>query len=160
MKTKLLIIATLVLAAMTFTSCTKDNSLENDLAFQQSEMQKSEGTPDPGGIGTDILSNAPDPFRNTTTISFIIKGNSNLVEKKWVDLVIYKKSSFEMVAVLLDNELKLPGSYSVKFDATGLAPGKYIARLTVKTPDVSAVVNEEMTKSSPWGGEDEFHQTN
>ena len=149
MKTKLLILAALVFAGLTFSSCTKDNSLTDEASSWQNVNTKTEWTPDPGGIGNDMISNAPDPFKNTTMIKYIVKAPSK------VSLAVYRKDSQELVAVLVNNESQQPGLKSVKFDATGLPYGKYIAKLVINTGQYSAIYKEEMTKSALWHQDDE-----
>jgi len=142
MKTKLLILAALVFAGLTFSSCSKDNSLTDEASFSQTENMKTEWTPDPGGIGNDMISNTPDPFRNYTTIKYIVRKPAK------VSLAVYYGGGQELVAVLVNNELQEPGLHSVKFNASGLPYGKYIAELTIRTDRFSAVFKEEMIKSA------------
>jgi predicted GH43/DUF377 family glycosyl hydrolase len=67
--------------------------------------------------------NYPNPFNPTTVVSFQLP----VVSK--VRLVVYDLLGRE-VAVLV-NERKMPGRYELKFDASGLASGVYLYRLTV-----------------------------
>lgn len=70
-----------------------------------------------------ILSqNYPNPFNPTTVVEYQVPGASN------VRLAIYDLLGRE-VAVLV-NERKAPGRYDVQFDASRLASGVYIYRLT------------------------------
>ena len=66
--------------------------------------------------------NYPNPFNPTTGIRFQVSGVSD------VRLVVYDILGRE-VAVLV-NEQKMPGKYEVEFDASGLASGVYMYRLT------------------------------
>ncbi|NOX85782.1 MAG: hypothetical protein GXO86_07435 [Chlorobi bacterium] len=141
MKTKILILAALVFAGLTFSSCTKDNSLMDETSFQQSN-QKTEWTPDPGGIGKDMISNTPDPFRSYTTIKYIVRKPAN------VSLAVYYGGGQELVAVLVNDEFQEPGLHSVKFNASGLPYGKYIAKLIIRAGGLSVVYKEEMIKSA------------
>jgi Secretion system C-terminal sorting domain len=81
-----------------------------------------------GEIGTDrpagfsLKQNFPNPFNPVTTIQF------SIVNSQYTILKVYDLLGRE-VAVLV-NEKKAPGSYEVSFDATGLASGVYIYRLT------------------------------
>jgi len=72
--------------------------------------------------------NYPNPFNPATLIRYsIAAGGENGVGSKEVKLVVYDLLGRE-VAVLV-NERKAPGSYSVRFDAGGLASGVYLYRL-------------------------------
>ena len=71
--------------------------------------------------------NYPNPFNPTTAVSFQLPVVSD------VRLVVYDLLGRE-VAVLV-NEMKAPGSYEVRFDATGLASGVYFYRLTARPTD-------------------------
>ena len=66
--------------------------------------------------------NYPNPFNPTTVVSYQLSVASN------VKLVVFDILGRE-VAVLV-NEKKAPGSYDVKFDASALASGVYLYRLT------------------------------
>ncbi len=154
MKTKILILASLFLAGMIFTSCQKDNSLMDEESLRQTEAMKTEWTPGPGGIDHDMISNTPDPFRNYTTIKYIVKKSSK------VRLAVYRKNiQYELVAVLIDDEVQEPGLHSVKFDASGLRYGKYIAELIIRNDFISVMYKEEMTKSALWHEDDETSVT-
>jgi len=69
-----------------------------------------------------LAQNYPNPFNPTTGVRFQVPGVSD------VKLVVYDLLGRE-VAVLV-NEKKAPGTYKVSFDASGLASGVYIYRLT------------------------------
>jgi hypothetical protein len=73
--------------------------------------------------------NYPNPFNPTTTINYTVAGPSGQgLGNSDVRLVVYDLLGRE-VAVLV-NERKAPGSYDVRFDATDLASGVYVYRLT------------------------------
>ena len=74
--------------------------------------------------------NYPNPFNPSTQIKFGITEASN------VDLRIYDALGSE-VAVLVSNEYLSAGSYNVKFNASNLASGIYIYRLTSGANTVS-----------------------
>jgi len=74
----------------------------------------------PGSFGLE--QNYPNPFNPGTTIRF------SIVDPQFTIVKVYDLLGRE-VAVLVD-ERKEPGDYDVKFDATGLASGVYIYRLT------------------------------
>jgi len=72
-----------------------------------------------------LAQNYPNPFNPTTVVSYQLPVPGN------VRLVVYDILGRE-VAVLV-NERKAPGSYEARFDATGLASGVYLYRLTTGT---------------------------
>ena len=72
--------------------------------------------------GFVLHQNYPNPFNPNTVVSYQLSVVSN------VKLAVYDIVGRE-VAVLV-NERKVPGSYEVRFDATGLASGVYFYRIT------------------------------
>ena len=74
--------------------------------------------------------NFPNPFNPSTTIKFGITEASN------VDLRIYDALGRE-VTVLISNQFMSAGSYNVKFDASNLASGTYVYRMTAGANTVS-----------------------
>jgi hypothetical protein len=71
----------------------------------------------------DLSQNYPNPFNPATTINYEIAAPVN------VTLIIYNTLG-EQVEVLINNQMTEPGKYSVRFDASNLASGTYIYRLT------------------------------
>ncbi|HEX2788503.1 MAG TPA: PQQ-dependent sugar dehydrogenase [Ignavibacteria bacterium] len=71
----------------------------------------------------DLMQNYPNPFNPTTKINFAIPSASN------VSLQVFDMSG-RVVAELMNNEFIQPGNYSREFDATGLASGIYIYKLS------------------------------
>jgi hypothetical protein len=71
--------------------------------------------------GSMMFQNYPNPFNPSTVVSYQLQVASR------VRLSVYQVLGRE-VAVLV-NERKAPGSYEVKFDASGLASGVYFYRL-------------------------------
>jgi len=86
---------------------------------QISAVKEPEGTP----TAFSLSQNYPNPFNPTTVIRY------QLPMVGTVRLGVYDLLGRE-VAVLV-NERKGPGSYTVAFDATGLASGVYLYRLSV-----------------------------
>ena len=74
--------------------------------------------------------NYPNPFNPSTQIKF------GIIEASNVDLRIYDVLGRE-VAVLISNEFMSAGSYNVKFDASNLASGTYVYRMTAGANTVS-----------------------
>lgn len=74
-------------------------------------------------ITFDLAQNYPNPFNPTTTIRYTIAKAAN------VSLVIYNVLG-EEILTLVNNQFTEPGTYNVVFDASNLASGTYIYRLT------------------------------
>jgi len=74
--------------------------------------------------------NFPNPFNPSTEIKFGINEASN------IDLRIYDVLGRE-VAVLINNQFMGAGSYNVKFNASNLASGTYIYRITTGVNTIS-----------------------
>jgi len=70
-----------------------------------------------------LYQNYPNPFNPSTKIGYRVWG----VGSGWVRLAVYDMLGRE-VAVLV-NETKNPGTYTVRFDGSGLASGVYLYRL-------------------------------
>ncbi len=70
----------------------------------------------------NLLQNYPNPFNPTTNITFEIPVALPVVLK------IFDIAGQEIVTLV--NEVRQPGSHTVKFDASGFASGMYIYRLT------------------------------
>jgi hypothetical protein len=66
--------------------------------------------------------NYPNPFNPTTTIKF------ELAKTTRVSLKIYSLLG-ELVATLIDNEIKPAGTYTATFDASSLTSGVYFYKL-------------------------------
>jgi hypothetical protein len=79
---------------------------------------------DTPGVPADVAleQNFPNPFNPTSDIRYQIP------EFRTVRLAIYDLLGHEVA--LLVNEMKPAGTYTVRFDATGLASGVYLCRLT------------------------------
>jgi hypothetical protein len=84
--------------------------------------------------GLPVAENFPNPFNPTTEIRFSVPapasadGQHGSSGSGWVTLKVYDILGRE-VAVLVD-EKKEPGTYRVTFNASGLASGVYVYRLT------------------------------
>ncbi len=74
--------------------------------------------------------NYPNPFNPSTQIKFGITEAAN------IDLRVYDALGKE-VAVLISNQFMGAGSYNVKFDASNLASGTYVYRMTAGANTIS-----------------------
>jgi len=98
-----------------------------DLQFTPVSVEKeTDLVPDQFYLGQ----NFPNPFNPSTKITFGITDAAN------VDLRVYDILGSE-VAVIVNNEYLTAGSYNVKFDASKLASGVYIYKLTAGANKVS-----------------------
>jgi hypothetical protein len=75
------------------------------------------------GKNFELFQNYPNPFNARTNIDFKISAESSL-------LLIAYNSLGEKIAQLAEG-VYYPGSYSVSFDAEGLASGIYFYRISV-----------------------------
>jgi hypothetical protein len=97
-----------------------------------------------GGIQTieipnyySLSQNYPNPFNPSTQIKFSVPKTSNVTMK------VYDVLGKE-VAVLVNNELKQAGFYTVEFNASNLASGIYFYR--INAGDYSAVKKMVLVK--------------
>jgi len=77
--------------------------------------------PDAVPLEFSLLQNYPNPFNPNSEIGF------RIAEGGYVTLKVYDLLGRELATLV--NEQKAPGSYSVTFDASGLASGVYLYRL-------------------------------
>jgi len=81
-----------------------------------------------------LSQNYPNPFNPSTTIQF------GLNKQTEVSLKIYDILGRE-IASLIKSEVKSAGTYEVTFDASVLASGTYIYKLTANNQTVSKKMN-------------------
>jgi GH35 family endo-1,4-beta-xylanase len=75
-----------------------------------------------------LSQNYPNPFNPVTVIKYTVGVASGRGQVASVRLVVYDLLGREVAALV--NEQKAPGAYETTFDASGLASGIYIYRLT------------------------------
>jgi hypothetical protein len=98
-----------------------------------SEMLTSVG-PLAGGLPEEfrLMQNYPNPFNPETTIEYKIGGARGQGSgASHVQLIVYDLLG-RTVSTLV-NEKKAPGTYTVRFDATGLGSGVYFCQMTAGT---------------------------
>lgn len=82
-------------------------------------------------VGMQLHPNYPNPFNPSTTVHFTVGSRTDFGQQPTAHsrtrLAVYDMVGRE-VAVLVDDVL-VPGAYSVRFDAAGLASGVYVVRL-------------------------------
>ena len=100
------------------------------------DVSAAESVPSVFGLGQ----NYPNPFNPSTLIGYQVPGPGSMR----VRLAVFDVLGRE-VAVLVD-ENKAPGNHTVQFNATGLASGVYLYRMTVEDPSGSAQVYKETRK--------------
>ncbi len=82
-----------------------------------------------------LYQNYPNPFNPTTTITYQIPSANlgvGILELEFVSLKVYDVLAREVATLV--NERKRPGVYRATFDASGLASGVYVYRLTAGSP--------------------------
>lgn len=147
MKTKLILITSLIGAGLIMFSCQKEDELTPATADEKTVVSEN-ALPanyqikevDPG-LQVDPLTNFPDPFFSQTTIKFIVK------KEGYVKLSVSKiGSEAGAINIVLFDGYKKAGIYSKVLDAQNLPLGEYMAIL-----DVSGTISKElMTKSTNW----------
>jgi uncharacterized protein (DUF1501 family) len=105
--------------------CVEDNNLQQLLLknFQQLPLVNAAGCKkvNPNISGLNLITNYPNPFTNTTTISYTTAGGHTLIQI--ID------GSGRVVTTLLDKVIATAGTYSVTFNSGTLPAGVYYARL-------------------------------
>ncbi len=100
--------------------------LPYDIVVDNISMIDSAATP-PSGIAQtkvntdELLKNFPNPFNETTTITYSVPERSN------INLTVYNSIGIEVTT--LASEIKEAGTYSVRFDASSLNSDIYFCRL-------------------------------
>jgi hypothetical protein len=85
---------------------------------------------EPTGYG--LAQNYPNPFNPVTVIKYTISGAGGRGPgASRTSLIVYDMLG-RQVATLVD-EVRVPGTYEVRFDGNGLASGAYIYRLTAES---------------------------
>lgn len=125
MKTKILLIAMLLIGGLVISSCQKDNSLVPD-SESVAVVKDVDGTPDDivPHWEKDPITNYPDPFRDKTTIEFTLDRSA------YLSLVVTNPNTGSVTYLM--NGYYRPGIYKRLFDATNLPGGEYIAHLKIE----------------------------
>ncbi|RLD48835.1 MAG: hypothetical protein DRI88_02100 [Bacteroidetes bacterium] len=140
MKTKILVLAVLLVGGLLFTSsctCEKDNALLEDIASAQFDV-KDNYIEDQQLIHR--ISNSPDPFMNYTTISY------NLPVAGFVELSVSHATLYK--EIVLVREQKRAGMHSVGFNAAGMPSGDYSIVLRVNRELVATASAERVDNGS------------
>lgn len=108
----------IIVIASDGTDATRDTSVVTVVPMQSVETEP--------GIPTvyELKQNYPNPFNPSTTIKFSIPQESNVVLK------VYNMLGEEVVTLV--NDMLPAGFYRFNFDASGLASGTYIYRITAE----------------------------
>ena len=122
-----------IAAAGTYAYRLKQQDLDGTLHYSQSVLVSmtladvAETSP----VEFGLMQNWPNPFNPLTNIRYSVGelgSRQQAVGSRWMKLAVYDLLGRE-VAVLVD-EVKEPGSYSVTWNAEGMASGTYVYRLT------------------------------
>ena len=138
MKTKLYLFILLVFSGVVLFSCQKDEELNTYASDNQSQVDLKNAYADDHDFMLDPITNYPDPFYSTTTITYRVSTFSRVrllvysAEHDWYKLLVDKRQS--------------PGTYQVEFGGQLYKAGTYIARLRVG----DWKYYETMTKVEKW----------
>jgi hypothetical protein len=100
-----------------------DVELKNIAFLSKNGSKKSDATEIPTEY--KLSQNYPNPFNPSTMIEF------SIVKPEFVSLKVYNILGQEVATLV--NEVKNPGTYSVRFDASHLSSGVYIYRLQTES---------------------------
>jgi hypothetical protein len=103
-----------------YTKTVRDQFMRKVMVFLTVIVNDVRETGAPTGFA--LAQNYPNPFNPTTTIAYRIPSASH------VSLVVYDVLGREVASLV--NEMEQAGPHSAAFDASALAAGMYIARLT------------------------------
>jgi hypothetical protein len=109
--------------ALRYISYSMDSTVQEVWRRPLAELVSVANPRDCAPIPTELTlaQNFPNPFNPTTNIQFTI------VNRQLTIVKVYDILGSEVATLV--NEVKRPGTYSVQFDATGLASGVYFYRL-------------------------------
>lgn len=89
-------------------------------------------------MGLELFNNYPNPFQQSTTISYQLNRPQNVV------LVVY--NNLGQIVQTLNQEEQAPGLYEVEFDANNLANGVYFYTLTLESNGQVATFSRPLVK--------------
>lgn len=138
MKTKIYLFVAIFFSGLVLFSCQKDEELNTYASDSQSQVDLKNTYSEDHDYMLDPITNFPDPFYATTTITYHVKEFSR------VRLLVYN-DEHTWFQNLVDKK-QAPGTYQVEFSGQLYAPGKYIARLKIG----ERRYYETMTKVEKW----------
>lgn len=130
MKTKLILIASILIAGFMFTSFQKGKT--NDIIVTNSPEQISEMNVLPTSFVVpapynryvpQLIKNYPDPFTTTTNIEFYVPKSG------WVTIEVLNLTERYVVRIL--SEFRDQGQYRAFFDGTEHPPGRYLIQMRI-----------------------------
>lgn len=89
-------------------------------------------------MGLELFDNYPNPFQQTTTISYQLNRPQNVI------LTVY--NNLGQIVETLTNEEQATGFYEVEFDAQNLASGVYFYTLTLESSKQTATFSRPLIK--------------
>jgi hypothetical protein len=98
-----------------------DNGLNNSVRVFRTNTTEVEKEDLP--LSYVLAQNYPNPFNPSTTIRY------QIAKEGRVNVTVYNILGKEVMRLV--DEVKLPGSYNVMFNGSGLASGMYFYRITV-----------------------------
>lgn len=138
MKTKLYLFVAFVFTGMLILSCQKEDELNTYATDNQSQVELKNAYSDDHDFMLDPMTNSPDPFYATTTITYHVPVYSK------VRLMVYN-ADHDWFKLLVDKR-QGPGTYQVEFGSPLYEAGNYIARLRIG----DWKYYETMTKVEKW----------
>ena len=105
--------------------CVKNSDLQTIMLknFQNIPLVNSASCKNgvPNTSGNNLITNSPNPFTSTTTITFKTEGGHTLIQ--------IMNTLGQVLATPVDQDFSQAGSYSIPFNSGSLQPGVYYARL-------------------------------
>lgn len=139
MKTRIFVLAILLLGGMLIASGQSDNYIvkKSNLLIENQQVDKSSLE--------DVIvpiSNYPDPFIRYTSIKYYLNTAG------WAQLFVYDEATGNETGdiLVLVSEYQEAGLIEVRFDSQGLPPGKYYAELRFN----NTCMRDLMTKKSKY----------
>jgi hypothetical protein len=111
------------------TAANPGGEIRGQLQFPSGGVTAVERVSESVPVSFELHQNYPNPFNPSTTITF------NIARAGRISLKVFNILGQEVAT--LANEVKEPGTYSVRFDAAQLSSGTYIYRLQSETGIVS-----------------------
>lgn len=105
--------------------CVKPEDLQQIMFanFQNIPMVKTSACSPalPNNSGKSLISNYPNPFTETTTITFTTAGGHTLIQ--------IMNTLGQLIATVIDKVIPTPGTYTISWSSRNLGTGVYYARL-------------------------------
>jgi hypothetical protein len=105
--------------------CVKNSDLQTIMLknFQNIPLVNSSSCKNvnPNTSGTNLITNSPNPFTTSTRITFTTQGGHTLIQ--------IMDTLGRVLAIPVDQDYPVPGTFSIPFNSDALPSGVYYARL-------------------------------